>query len=49
MFLKNDRIMEGIKEKTAQSGWGYTINKRKSNMAFDNSKKVYSDESIVRV
>lgn len=47
MFLKNDRVMEGVKEKRAQSGWIYTINERKPNMSFDNSKKIDTDENIV--
>lgn len=46
MFLKNDRVMEGIKEKRAQSR-GYTINQRKVNVSFDNSKKVHTDKNMV--
>lgn len=47
MFLKNGTGMEGFNEKRARSSWGYTINKRRSNMAFDNSKKVHTDKDIV--
>lgn len=47
MFLKNGRGMEGFREKRAWSSWGRTINKRRSNTAFDKSKNVDTDKDVV--